>query len=144
MTEEANSILKEIMERALTGVDAAVEFSQQQLPDIIHQLLMWHFVKAGVEVVIGILMVVGLVMAYKKWGKKVKVNPDDEDWRCNCEPNLIYDGHGDIGQQVIFVMPTIIVIAIISLTNLWSIFTMLQIWLAPKLYLLEYGAGLVK
>lgn len=50
MEEQANKILVELLQKASNGIDAAVSFSQAQIPDVIHQLLMWHAVSsAGIQ-----------------------------------------------------------------------------------------------
>lgn len=46
MNEQANKILVELLQKASNGIDAAVTFSQAQIPDVIHQLLVWNFTKS--------------------------------------------------------------------------------------------------
>ncbi|XRP56942.1 hypothetical protein AAG927_017115 [Enterobacter hormaechei] len=46
MNEQANKILVELLQKATNGIDAAVSFSQAQIPDVIHQLLVWEFTKS--------------------------------------------------------------------------------------------------
>ncbi len=43
MNEQANKILADLLQKASNGIDAAVSFSQAQIPDVIHQLLVWNF-----------------------------------------------------------------------------------------------------
>jgi hypothetical protein len=46
MNEQANKILVELLQKAANGIDAAVSFSQAQIPEVVHQLLVWKFTKA--------------------------------------------------------------------------------------------------
>lgn len=39
MNEQANKILVELLQKAANGIDAAVSFSQAQIPEVVHQLL---------------------------------------------------------------------------------------------------------
>ncbi|WP_370551894.1 hypothetical protein [Enterobacter cloacae complex sp. P2B] len=46
MNEQANKILVELLQKAANGIDAAVSFSQAQIPEVVHQLLVWKFTKS--------------------------------------------------------------------------------------------------
>ncbi|OSL33845.1 hypothetical protein [Escherichia albertii] len=46
MEEQANKILIELLQKASNGIDAAVSFSQAQIPDVVHQLLLWNMLIA--------------------------------------------------------------------------------------------------
>ncbi len=51
MEEQANKILVELLQKASNGIDAAVSFSQAQIPDVVHQLLLWNIVTNGAIVI---------------------------------------------------------------------------------------------
>ncbi|MDA6225065.1 hypothetical protein OSK11_24985, partial [Escherichia coli] len=52
MEEQANKILVELLQKASNGIDAAVSFSQAQIPDVVHQLLLWNMVDSLIKTLI--------------------------------------------------------------------------------------------
>ncbi len=58
MEDKANQALENLLDRAISGVDQAVEFSQAQIPDVVEQLLLWHATESAIFMALGILMVV--------------------------------------------------------------------------------------
>ena len=50
MNEQANKILIDLLQKAANGVDAAMSFSQAQVPDIIRQLMVWKAAAYGMRV----------------------------------------------------------------------------------------------
>lgn len=131
MEDKANQALEQLLDRAISGVDQAVEFSQAQIPDVVEQLLMWHATESAIFMVLGLLLVIvppiasGLI--YRKLNKQGIV--DDE------EEHLAYFG----ASFMIWLLPLIGGLFMIFGNLDW-----LQILIAPKLYLLEYAADLVK
>lgn len=120
MNEQAQKVLTDLLQRAVTGVDKAVEFSQAQIPDVIHQLLVWNAVSSILIQVFLLILCICIVLVIRWTWKE-----DDE--------NLMF--------------ATMILGVILLLTFTVFIFynfDWLKIWLAPKLYLLEYTASLVK
>lgn len=119
MNEELQEALTSIINRVVSGADAVVEFSKEQVPDVLQQLLMWHMMESLVWCISGVL-VLGLT-AYTlyrvpKSGRRLD------------ELLILY---------VLFALPLLAGIKMLNLV--W-----LKVWLAPKLYLLEYAASLVK
>lgn len=120
MNEQANKVLAELLQKATNGIDAAVSFSQAQLPDVIHQLLVWNAVSSALAQIVGMLIIIlPIVYSVKKW----EVICDND-----CQPFMMF--------HIITVLSGFLLVA----DNLdW-----LKIWLAPKLYLIEYAASLMK
>ena len=50
MQEEANKILVDLLKKASDGIDSAIAFSQAQIPDVVHQLLVWNMVDSLITV----------------------------------------------------------------------------------------------
>ncbi|WP_228724015.1 hypothetical protein [Raoultella ornithinolytica] len=50
MNEQANKILVDLLKKASDGIDAAVSFSQAQIPDVISQLMTWKMVQYGLRI----------------------------------------------------------------------------------------------
>lgn len=54
MQEEANKILVDLLKKASDGIDSAIVFSQAQIPDVVHQLLVWNMVDSLIKTLIAI------------------------------------------------------------------------------------------
>lgn len=127
MNEQANKILADLLQKASNGIDAAVSFSQAQIPDVVHQLLVWNF---AVSIIFSLLGAALFVAAqYGSW-RGIKY--------------LRKQWNGDH----LFEHPEVILIAGLWFMTLlpltWVDLVWLKIWLAPKLYLIEYAASLMK
>nr|WP_251120017.1 hypothetical protein [Escherichia coli] len=116
-----------MLQRAANGVDAAVSFSQSQIPDVVRQLLIWNFAASVIFSILGVLLFAGAQFgAWKVFKHLRKRWRDDELWE----------------------HPEIIIIAVVYIVTFaplgWLSLDWLKIWLAPKLYLIEYAASLMK
>ena len=121
MNEQLQQAITKMIEKALSGLDAGAEFLSGEIPDVVMQLMLWHGVRSIVECAIGVFIVVAGFYMLKRYHHIVA--------RCcsnGAEPLLLFT-HG---------WP-LIGIAFINLE--W-----LKIWLAPKVWLIEYAASLVK
>lgn len=125
MNEQANKILADLLQKASNGIDAAVSFSQAQVPDVIHQLLVWNAVSSLMFQAIAILMVMGFLLTVKK------------AWE-------IAEGHSGADFFAFLYIVCGALASIIMFVGFWFNFDWLKIWLAPKLYLIEYAATLIK
>lgn len=119
MNEQAQKIMLDLLQKASDGIDSAVSFSQAQIPDVVHQLLMWNAISS---IVVQLLCLFIIVVCIKVC---VKAHEYDHDLF------IIY-----------LLLFSIIIFA--SLCVLFSNFDWLKIWIAPKLYLIEYAASLMK
>ncbi|HAX3035068.1 hypothetical protein JEM57_22530 [Escherichia albertii] len=149
MEEQANKILIELLQKASNGIDTAVSFSQAQIPDVVHQLLLWNMVDSLIKTLIAILTIPLVFRFMKKQYQKVEIGIfDNEGWlwekgKPKYKPTMIWESNGEISFLIlplaaVFVLWVSFIIAVV--TNM----TWLKIWLAPKLYLIEYAASLVK
>lgn len=140
MEEQANKILVELLQKASNGIDAAVSFSQAQIPDVVHQLLIWSFVHSALSQVTGLLL---LIAAIKLPSFARTVRNNGERWTsfdgCPNDGYFISSFYYDICTVFAPVFGSIIGVSIIAFNFEW-----LKIWLAPKLFLIEYAASLVK
>ena len=149
MNEQANKILAELLQKAADGIDAAVSFSQAQIPDVIHQLLVWKFTKS---LVITLIILATIPVAVKFVRAMLKREPDgvfDNEgysWdRGNpkYKPTLIWQRDGNMNPLTIIFAAGCVFYVVIAFGLIIDL-TWLKIWLAPKLYLIEYAASLVK
>lgn len=147
MNEQLQKVLADIITRVTSGADAVVEFSKQQLPEVLQQLLMWHFISHLLSFIIPlVLLTLCLTISVKFWHRVPKQDSRDKDDRCP----WIADEYRDKAHALYFkywlpgyILPVVsFILGIITLFN--SNLVWLKIVLAPKLYLLEYAASLIK
>lgn len=128
MTEQTNVMqdaLVSIIQKTQQGIDASVSFLSEQIPDVIQQLLMWKLVEG---LVIGGMLLLASLVAGKYFIKLWKYLVDES-------------GEELLAPLTIFGIPTIFGLFISSLCWLK---VPLQVYVAPKVYLIEYAASLVK
>jgi hypothetical protein len=102
-----------------------IEWLYQQSPELVNQLLLWHGVSSLVQFIICLSVIIAVPIGIYKGFSSIW-NSDDEDV-------VIV---GIIGSLVASGMW---VAASVNINLTW-----LQIYIAPKLYMLEYVANLVK
>ena len=49
MNEQLQKALVELIGKASNGIDASVSFLSAEIPDVIHQLLLWYAAKSAIE-----------------------------------------------------------------------------------------------
>lgn len=123
MNEELRKVLTEILNGALTAKD----FILAELPEVVQQLLLWKFWLSITYNVVGISISILSIVLARKLYKYID----------GIESNT-YDMDGVKWFSVLVLIPTIP--ALVEGLNL----TWLQIWVAPKIYLIEYAASLAK
>jgi len=135
MNEQLQKALAEIIQKTMTGLDATVTFLSAEIPDVIHQLLLWYAVKYGLECLFGLALLVGWIVAIR-WGfKKARA--------FEASLNMLASGEGKgyyLFGVAAFFLTLMMLVAVPAFINIqW-----LQILIAPKLWLIEYAAKLVK
>ncbi|URR14345.1 hypothetical protein LT980_07065 [Citrobacter portucalensis] len=141
MEEQDNKILVELLQKAVGGIDAAVSFSQAQIPDIVHQLLVWNFVSSALAMIVGLVISCGMPLIARsiliRYGKaKVK----DETWVIDQSLDYTKSMSCPAFIALLFCSVAFIISVLVVINSMdW-----LKIWLTPKLYLLEYAASLIK
>lgn len=143
MNDQAKDILAQMMQRTLDSVDAAVEFGQQQIPIVIEQLLTWHYVEAMVVGLLQITIVLAWCFACYRFRPGQKIDPSNDSFFDNTKNNLFTDKDNDVDPRVIFTGIASLIIFAILTDGVTHLLDAVKIAVAPKLYLLEYGATLV-
>lgn len=122
MANKAEEVLATVLQKAMEVAEKTGDFVTDQAPDVVQQLLAWKFAQA---LVVGLMCaVVFLICAYHVY--RVLRSDRAEDWH---EPVVIL--------CTLFGAPSLM-LAVPYLLDA------LQIWLAPKVYLIEYTANLIK
>lgn len=121
-----NDVLKQavvdILKTATESITTGVDFLSAQLPEVIHQLLMWKMIESLIGFIVGIGLLIGGLLFVKRAVAR----------ECNGDLMLSM-----LSYLVFFLFCGIIVPNFANLN--W-----LQIMVAPKLYLIEYTAELIK
>lgn len=123
MNEQLQQALSELIIKATTGIDTASEFILAELPDVIYQLLMWHGVRS---LLIAIACIVIFIIATVGNYKFYKYASKEDYWE---QPYIF----GNIFISMIYIP------CVCGFNITW-----LKIWIAPKVWLIEYAANLVK
>lgn len=123
---ETDKIVAEILSKALEGARQAGDFIVEQAPEVIQQLLLWKLTHGVVHVAIGAAVLWGL---YKLFfiilAKREDRGLDEIVWLPYTIGAMIFGGFAICG---VF----------------YGLMQTLKILIAPKLFLLEYAASLVK
>jgi hypothetical protein len=124
----ANDALKSLIESATQTKDFVID----QAPDIINQLLYWKFFENLILGIIPLVLVLISLMIVLICSRDFAKNMYEDDISL---------------KSVIFIISTVIgvggLIGFIT-GGFSSLMTALQIYIAPKIFLVEYAAGLVK
>jgi len=127
MEKNLELALINVIEKTTSGVEQGVKFLSEQTPDIINQLLLYKMCFYT------IVPVVFITLSVVFWGIFFKNIKDTE-----------YNTEYNTKQEVICIFTGILGF----ITTMASLFSMnlkwLQIIIAPKLYLIEYAAELIK
>jgi len=117
----------EIINKAIQGIDSTTDFLLSEIPEVIQQLLMWNFAKSLIiSIVLLLSVVLSLSFGFKLLrGDFIKLLPQLHDLRFGICCGLAF-------------------FAVINFYELLYSNDWLMIWLAPKVWLIEYAANLVK
>jgi|ERR1043165_2666016 Na+-transporting NADH:ubiquinone oxidoreductase subunit NqrE len=131
MEESTEKLINEALAGIINTAAELKEFAADQIPDILQQLLNWKMTEsliyAALGVFLGIITAKSAFFTMKLWDLESK-----KDWT-----------HRSEGKLILFSVGTPVV-------GLWSILLIskltiaIQIWIAPKVYLIEYAARLYK
>ncbi len=121
-TEQANRLLKLLAD----GVEQGKDFVLTQAPEVVQQLILWKRAEHTAWVCMGL---VGMVVVYFV-GRR-------------CYAWIVKDNrHGELEELLCLLgIPSAALLFLLML--LFNIAPCLQVWLAPKVYLLEYLTKLV-
>lgn len=155
MNEQMQAALIKLIEKAQSGIDTSVSFLSAEIPDVVHQLLLWYAVKSAAWFCVSIALVCfGIHLFRMKYGvtkeEAVAARARGEAWtkftphyESSCTSSR-YDAimmapydyfAGRTAGGVIAVLGGLMTMANLN----W-----LQILIAPKIWLIEYAARLAK
>jgi hypothetical protein len=147
MNERAEEALARLLDLAVDGIEGAKTFAEAELPQVVEQLLMWKFWKSLLHMLLStglFALSLGALLACI-----VKINrskqSQDEDGQIPYCTNFWWGSHSVSGPASAISLGLAATTFLSLNVMVFSIdLTWLQILIAPKLYLLEYSAGLAK
>lgn len=141
MNEQLQQSLVQILEKTINGIDSSVAFMQAELPDVISQLLMWYMAKNGMDMVLGVMMTIPFLFFCKKYKEQDILGAEsDSFWVTHYSTmnNHIGIGAGMTGAALLLIA----FFGCISFVV--GAYEVAKIWIAPKIWLIEYAASLAK
>ena len=121
MNTQLETALADAVNKTIELGGRATDFAMGEIPDIAHQLLVW---KTGVSIFgigIGLVLLSVLLLIFKK-----------KEWYFESEEKTI-----------LYILVSAACGVAGPIVVLCNTFNLLQIWLAPKIFLMEYAANLV-
>lgn len=134
MNEQLQLALTQIIDKTMSGVDQSVDFLSEQIPDVLSQLLLWYGVSNMIYALVGITVLYACYRAVKR--------PTDtkETWLWEWdEYRESYRTTDYAPFLLLFIFPLLFGFGLLS-----NVVDALQIFIAPKIWLLEYAASLAK
>jgi uncharacterized membrane protein YidH (DUF202 family) len=120
--------LEEILTEIIQSAQTAKDFVIDQAPDVIQQLLAWHFwFHAAFVLILSVIMILAFFTA--RWFNLKRIAAKE---RCKSADNYELC----IGFSIVAVIVSFVFVV-------YNAIMMLKIYIAPKLYLLEYAASLI-
>lgn len=164
MNEELQKALTEIVLGFANALGGAKDFALEQAPEVIQQVLLWETTMSAIGFAIGLLLIatgVVLLMRRIKWTPPPLINPADgvAKWLSDMKSSKNFNVSYHAGQLVesvkqykivpeadapdeLFIISSVFAllgIIVVSFNLDWF-----QIWIAPKVYLIEYAASLAQ
>lgn len=124
LKEKGAEVLTKMIDITVQSMNDVIEFGKQQIPDVIHQLLMWQATNAAVWMGLGLILLALTWKWFKQVNKWANDSGDDECYVLHLF-TAVFTAAG-----VAFIIPNLLEI--------------LQIMVAPKVYLIEYASELIK
>ena len=119
MTEKLSEALVELISLSVSGV----EFLVSEIPDVLHQLLMWKATVSAISMICFVLLCIA-IYKFNRW--QIEYLTKNNKFG---EPYLMAN-----------MFQGFLIIPLIGLFDM----NFLQIWIAPKVFLIEYAAQMVK
>ncbi len=134
MNEELQIAIVELINKSVEATGKATDFVLAETPEFVQQLLYWHMVRATcLMIFFGVLIsyfLVKILSAYKK------ADSDDPGWT--------RDNYGFSDRMMSLVILGGGFSIVLSIVFIKQLLLAMKIWIAPKVYLVEYAASLIK
>lgn len=128
--DSLDTALATAVNKAISVAGDTTDFLAGQLPDFITQLLMWHAVYSAIWCGIS-LVLFSLARVFYRWGVKQTTR-------------TLPNGETTVDEEIIPVVLCTALIIAVGMMFFFSNLEWLQILVAPKVFLVEYAAQLVR
>ena len=144
MKEELQTALADLISKTLQGVDASKDFLTAEIPDVINQLMMWHGAYSFIVCFMMFLILVVLAYINIKVFRVLKYASSRPE-EAKKLPSFItnYD-RTRVDWVGLFPICLINLFAFVPFIVILENLDWLQVWIAPKVWLIEYMGRLVK
>ena len=140
LTMELASILSD----AASSTAQAKDFIVSQAPDVVQQTLVWYGIYNFFMLILGVMLSIAvtyIVIKFSGVGSKYeKDTPRGKKTRYTL--TLTHDEDGELAAT--FLLTGFVAVVLYGISLFMMNLTWLQIWVAPKLFLIEKAADLVK
>lgn len=160
-----NDALVDIIQKTQGAVESGVNFLSEQIPDVVHQLLVWKvteaLVWAGLELFLTLLSLYFIIKAISSIKEQCRLEDVEASLKRVWEEStrdeikitrMAYEQARDLSAvnsarvviDCIFGVPSLL-LGVVSFCKMYgNILTSVQIYIAPKVWLIEYAAQLAK
>lgn len=133
MSEKLDNAIANLIEKATNGADAAADFLNAEIPGYIQELLTWYMTYSLILCVIGVIYLVAWVNIDYRVGRRCWAEMQKSSSYCARDDfNFYYVFLGSLARVILLGIP---LVATLNLN--W-----LQIWMSPKVWLVEYASKL--
>ena len=130
---QLEQILVDMINETKEGISKGLDITIAQMPDLVYQLLLYKVAYYCLTLVVCLILTITFVKLQKKI--KVSVKP---------KPRYPYDKLNEDSYTLFVVMGGFLMVVMPAIVSYYSICNLLKIWLAPKIYLIEYVSHLVR
>ena len=138
MNEEMTQSLSTFVKDSIESLTTTKEFCVEQAPDLIQQILAWKFWQSVSVLLIWTVIVIGYIIYYRYVLRTCKKTKEEQNARSSYH-NDPYETPFFICSSMIGAFLGLIYIIVVCV----NLYTILQIWIAPKIFLIEYASGLI-
>lgn len=137
VNDNLQNALAKIITSTVSGVEKSVDFLKAEIPDVIHQLLMWKLAES-------VFIISALIVAMVVTGVLFKCCLNKREWwEKNKRTGWIQDNPWTGASVVVGTIGGILVLfSAIIIPN--AALDIIKIKVAPKVYLIEYAADMLK
>lgn len=137
MNEQLQQALAALLNKTVAGVEAGTAVLQAEIPEVIQQLLLWKLVSSALAALTCLMALAAIAITFRSIVRGVQSG--EGIWHDSSSP---IDGLSIFGFMFGVIGGVGSVPVCIGFFD--NVGTALQIWIAPKIYLIEYAASLAK
>lgn len=138
--DDLDKKLVEVLDGVMSATEKGKDFVLAELPDVVSQLLLWYGTYGFIKFMIGVGMIILALFVNKKIFSKGR--QIENKHFIEYEETLLRDDKGHLHGGIMIYL--IIMVPYIGVTLAFLNLQWLKIWIAPKIWLIEYTTQLLK